>query len=1044
MKKKITLVMLAMVAMLMGKPVTATAQNYDFSKVNWTDMLEVFYKALANNKPYPTDAEIEALGIPHADLQFIKSHVDKRTTVSDDNRLIGDTYAGRKLWMNTPMGSGSGGDAGYPTGVFHSDVFSLWNYVSLWGSWNHSICQIPGAWTDAAHKNGCDMLGGTIFFDGYSTLYAKTQWTTRANSVNDQTPANYKGYKYVKPLIHMLLYFGVDGVNINWELGSPSETKSFHKALYSYAKEIGFKNFHLGLYTVQAYLTHLNVDYLYTERDGQVADIMLNYGGEYSVKQSAQTAKNANAGLGASGVWQGFWIKDLDKSWSYMNDGDGKEVNFCLWGEHKDSRFWSYNSGAGAMNQQENYQSFLERAFSGGNRNPIWRPAVSSSGNKMEWDGATPPLKTFAGFSNWIPERSTVTGKFPFYTNFNLGNGERYNYRGKKTAGGWYNISAQDVVPTYRWLVLKANQTVSSTAEKSTSINAAFSHEDAFIGGSCLRLTGDASQPTDIVLYNTDITPNDAATYALVAIKGAGDRGEGVVESHLSLILFVNNAWKEYQIPNNNGKSWQEHRIALNLKATDKVEKIGLRVQGGDDKYDMYVGKIELNDGHKAMPVTLANLTAEKKGETPSTMDLKLCWDVNVVPNAYGLGLNSTANIDHFEILVKDGESGIVREVGRTSQWAAFVPAVEVAAMQHPYIGVVAVSTDLKTVGEPLWKAVDKDPNVEEDPFGTYGESTADKNAEGYQTALKCRAVESFRTENAEENINFSQTYEEFKAERDATGGLQYHKVKGKTLKVRQGTTIDFWLKGFDGDNSLIGSDDDFRYCFVGGWMDLDGSGTFNYGKGMKEQPFWLNNNVMVNGKVYANGIDGEENFPFDNSTMDGTEKYGERVFRAGTLRKGNPCLVKVDGLHGKIEIPDDARRGPSRLRIVYSDAWFAGAFGPVGKTNKGYTLDIDVVIVGDNDNERGSKDLHDTGEVDDWTVITDITDVNKDEGIKASVRVEGGNFMFTNTKKAEIYTPNGLMVKSLTRPNIVAGKGMVKGVYLVRLNGGKTVKVVL
>ncbi len=226
--------------------------------------------------------------------------------------------------------------------------------------------------------------------------------------------------------------------------------------------------------------------------------------------------------------------------------------------------------------------------------------------------------------------------------------------------------------------------------------------------------------------------------------------------------------------------------------------------------------------------------------------------------------------------------------------------------------------------------------------------------------------------------------------------------------------------------------------------MDLDGSGTFNYGKGMKEQPFWLNNNVMVNGKVYANGIDGEENFPFDNSTMDGTEKYGERVFRAGTLRKGNPCLVKVDGLHGKIEIPDDARRGPSRLRIVYSDAWFAGAFGPVGKTNKGYTLDIDVVIVGDNDNERGSKDLHDTGEVDDWTVITDITDVNKDEGIKASVRVEGGNFMFTNTKKAEIYTPNGLMVKSLARPNIVAGKGMVKGVYLVRLNGGKTVKVVL
>ena len=54
--------------------------------------------------------------------------------------------------MNTPMGSGSGGDAGYPTGSFHSDVFSLWNYTAMWGSWNHGIGQVPGSWTDAAHK----------------------------------------------------------------------------------------------------------------------------------------------------------------------------------------------------------------------------------------------------------------------------------------------------------------------------------------------------------------------------------------------------------------------------------------------------------------------------------------------------------------------------------------------------------------------------------------------------------------------------------------------------------------------------------------------------------------------------------------------------------------------------------------------------------------------------------------------------------------------------------------------------------------------------
>ncbi len=52
--------------------------------------------------------------------------------------------------------------------------------------------------------------------------------------------------------------------------------------------------------------------------------------------------------------------------------------------------------------------------------------------------------------------RTSITGNLPFATGFNLGNGERYSYKGKKkTAGAWYNMSVQDIVPTYRWLVVK-------------------------------------------------------------------------------------------------------------------------------------------------------------------------------------------------------------------------------------------------------------------------------------------------------------------------------------------------------------------------------------------------------------------------------------------------------------------------------------------------------------------------------------------------------------------------------------------------------------
>ena len=1029
MKKKSTLAAMLMAALLSGSPLAANAQTYDFSKVNWTDMVEVFADALSNGKQYPTDQEIMKLGISRADLEFMRSHVKQRTRINNSNRLVPSTYEGRKLWMNTPMGSGSGGDAGYPTGSFHSDVFSLWNYTAMWGSWNHGIGQVPGSWTDAAHKNGCDMLGGTVFFDAsHNDNAAYYVWRKYTNEKSSNPSIAYRNYKYVKPLVNMLRYFGVDGININWETGTPESSKDFHKACYAYAKESGFSNFHIGLYTTSTTLSSGNVAAHYADNDEQACDAMLNYGGERSIENSQKVAKEHNPNLGASGVWQGFWIVNMNKGWEDLDDG--KEVNLCLWGEHKDSRFWSYNSGAGTMEQQANYQSFLERAFSGGNRNPLNRPAVKEDGNNMEWSGSTPPLSTFAGFSTWIPERSTVQGKFPFATNFSLGNGDRYNYRGKMASGAWYNMSAQDVVPTYRWLVVNAGQDTYSNA---LTVN--FSHKDSYNGGSCLQLQGDASQATDVILYKTDITPNDAANYALVSIKGAGERAEGMVESNLYLILKVNGTWKEYKVPDNTGKSWQEHRIALNLAKTDKITNIGFRVKGGANKYNMYVGSLELNDGNKVTPTAIKDLKVKKTGETPSTMDVKLDWSVNANANKYGLVYNDDANIDHFEILFKDGANGKVSEVGRTSQWATFIPALNVKTATEPYIGVVAVSKDLKSHSEILWQRLEKDATVEEDPFGTYGQSSLDVNAQGYQTALKLRGVQHFKTTGAEGDINFQQTYEEFKAaNKDGKAKyLNYRHVDNLTLKVKQGQTIEFRLKGFNGEELGLGKDD-CRYCFVGGWMDFDGSGTFNYGKGMEEQPFWL--------PLYDNTTQDDAEYRFDETTKDGTEAYGERVFRHGSLRKGNLTFVKGEGLKGKIKIPADAHVGKSRLRIVYSDAWFPGQFTPTANNNKGYTLDIDVEISGDESIQRGEKDLHDKGDLEDWNVVTEITEVATDNS--GSVQVVNGNLVFKGVKSATIYTVDGMLVKTLTKPTVVRGNELGRGVFLVKTGANKTTKVIL
>ena len=70
--------------------------------------------------------------------------------------------------MNIPMDVGSGGAAGYPGTKFTSDVFSMWQYTNLFGSWNHSIFQAPGCWVDAAHRNGTDIFSGIKFFESWT------------------------------------------------------------------------------------------------------------------------------------------------------------------------------------------------------------------------------------------------------------------------------------------------------------------------------------------------------------------------------------------------------------------------------------------------------------------------------------------------------------------------------------------------------------------------------------------------------------------------------------------------------------------------------------------------------------------------------------------------------------------------------------------------------------------------------------------------------------------------------------------------------------
>ena len=984
--------MLALAALLAGAPQLVNAQStagtaskevYDFAGFDDSKLLELFYKAHKAGRRFPTANEIKEAGLSN-ELEFVRSHVRKRDIMSRENRLINDTYEKRDLFMNIPAGAGKT-VGGYPSHEFASDNFSMWNYTNLFGAWNHGLFQAPGSWADAAHKNGTDMMSGVKFFDttGGRGGHA-TGWMTIINTKNDNGT-----YKYAEPLINLLQYLGLDGINYNWEASGYNDPTvvGFHQELYRIAKERKFNNFHIAIYTSSSSLTDAEAEALFGSKGKKTTDLMLNYNSGDFTRYMANSVATAKRTYGtAEGLYAGVWIVSMNRNgWSRLNGGDAKECGICLWGEHAQSRFWSYNAGGDANELMSNYQALLERGFSGGNRNPANLPDLNTWGNNWEEENDKKPLSTFAGLAKWIPERSAIKGNLPFSTYFNLGAGMQYHYKGKKTHGSWYNMANQDIVPTYRWLVYNGGTTTVSTA-----LQPEFSYKDAYTGGSCLQLTGKATEAsTDVILYQTDLQGTDGDIYANIAIKSGKATA---TNSNLYLLVHLKNSneWKEYSVGDTQNASWVEHKVKLDgISSNTAIDKIGLRVKNVTNDYKMLVGKLELVDNYSVTPSNVKDLAIQVKEETKTSLSVKASWGVEHADAETGLLFNDDANIDHFEVLYKNGETGKVAEVGRTTQWAAYVGNIDLPNTSDvPFIGVRAVGKDLKTYSPIVWQQVsranqDQLPTKEVNP---YIAPELDTDAEGYKTAQQVRYVESFTTTGGETNISYSRT--------EPVGGTNYVDATNTSfLTVKQGQTFTLTIKGHEGK-------DDLRFCFGRGWIDLNGDKKFEPGN---------------------------------------LEKGGEELFTVGTLRQG--VLANVNpGQTISVTIPQDARKGETRMRIVFSDAWFKGALKPTGKFNKGCAIDFKVVITGDNKERSIPVDTRDQGEADQPENLT-ATSVTNYAVEASSVTLNNKQLNFANADKVWIFSTDGTLVEALTRPTFYNVASLPQGVYLVKMQSNNVIR---
>ena len=981
-------------------PASASTDLFDFTPWDNEALLTLFANAADEGRRYPTKAEFEAAGF-NLDLEFSRSHVRPAAIMEDATKnIVPDVYPTRRLWMNIPTGQGDL-IGGYPSSEFNNDVFSMWNYTNLYGAWNHSILQAPGSWADAAHKNGTHMFSGIKFFESWGT--------DSGEYIKFITTKNEDGsFRYVDALLNALIYLGLDGINYNFEdTGySQPEVIAFHKALYKRAAEIGFDSFHIGIYTSSAMLSSSNADAVFgTTATGKTADLMLNYAGNDIspyVDMSVTAAENAMGT--ADGLYAGVWMVTLNRSWTRMNTTDNaKKCGICLWGEHKVSRIFQYTIGNSLMDVQTNYQTLLEKVFTGANRTPLNLPEISNTAGNFQVSptlGIDQQLTSFCGLASFIPERTAIQGDLPFNTNFTLGNGDFYAYKGKKTLGSWYNMGQQDYVPTYRWVIYNTG-----TENLSNDIKAEFTHEDAYIGGSSLRLKGTpTSTGADVWLYRAKLNVTSGNAKAKIAVK-TGVEGQNASNLYLILRKFDDTDWLEFPVGDLAGATWEEKEIALTgINAGDVIEYIGFRVKGSaaSDDYKIMIGQLMLSDDRTASApagIDAESVIAEVKEETTSSLSVKLTWEVDPAGFSparedYGIIYNDEVNIDHFELFYKNGEEGRVSEVGRTSTWSAYIGNIQFEnENDDPYVGVRSVSKDMKSFSPVVWIHIDRST----DPLPTatnsqYPPTYINTASDGYETALRTRYLAEVKTTGAIQDLNFTRS--------DSVGGDNYLFAEDYVLKVEQGQRVTLTLKGAD-------LDDNIKYCFGVAYMDWD------------------------------------INYEFDATT-------DEKLFEVGQLNAGTDSIVT--GSTFIIDVPEDAAVGNTRLRMVFSDAWFVHP-GPTGGTNKGFSIDFPVEVSGTNPGREPAAsyaDFRDQGIADepDLSSVSGIEEVVNDENGGLSTvssmypTVTSDMIYFNNVEKAWIYTAEGQFVKFLNdNPESANVSDLSAGIYVVKMQNGQIVR---
>ena len=702
----------------------------------------VFYPENGANSNFATKYDSWKPGQPldaaySDDEEFFISRVAQKERFTNPNTQVDPQLnASRRFLWWVPMGQSQWNAV--PTYFFNSEVFNMWSYVDHWGNWTAPVLRAPAAYLDICHKNGVSTSVVAAIAWGVSVDY------TQPGEHGPNIKALVDGGS--EKLLRYLRYYGVDGVGYNSEFSTTSGIATAMQDLFAQAhkESDGYGvDFSVAWYSLTSDggdlggyngLNTGNDDWFWnTSLNAPVANYFFpNYNWANSELQTSESTANGFREGASWDVYMGMDMQGRDyANWTMLKDYD---VSFGMWGAHNMNMLFESRGelGASGATPQETYLTRSERFFTGGTQNPVNPPAIT---DKTYY--SVEAAKRFHGISSFITARSVLQGdlaKEPFVTYFNLGNGTFFNVDGETTFNNeWYNVGIQDYLPTWRWWWTTEFMGRDETDVPESGLTATFTWDDAWFGGSCMRITGSTDgEYLQLFKMNYPVVAGDKLTIRYKLLSGSVS-----MEWAAATTSSIEGTTARIRGNNNLGE-WQEVTVEISDESIadlnipgQTLALLGLHFTSAED-LDMLIGEIsltredaptpqapELRRDVKGVKEIVMNEGEEKPDTTYYTYEagasirnytyqgatVKLVWTMGEAPadKPWESVRNSDVDTWYYKVYVQQEEGDPVMCTATTS-WAAYVVNAPVnPELGRLRVGVSAVSLDGKSESDITW-----------------------------------------------------------------------------------------------------------------------------------------------------------------------------------------------------------------------------------------------------------------------------------------------------------------------------------------------------